>query len=145
MIEPEAHGDAVSATPRMLRQFAAAWLVVFTAIFALSAWGPGTPGPGGWTALAAGAVIGIPGLIRPAVIRPVWLASMALTHPIGQLVALVLLAVVYWAVLTPIALVLRLLGHDPLRLGRSADTTYWLEVRQALDVREYLRQYRRED
>ena len=42
---------------------------------------------------------------------------MALTKPIGHVVGLVLLAVVYYGVMTPLALAFRLAGRDG--LGRS--------------------------
>ena len=142
MIDPESSVDPVGVSPRTLRQFAAVWLGVLVALFTLGAYGRGAPGLAAWTSLAAGVLVGVLGLVRPAAIRPLWLASMALTQPVGHVVSIVLLAAVYWGVLTPIAVVLRGLGHDPLRLKGPAGGTYWLEVRPPLDARDYPRQYR---
>jgi ABC-type uncharacterized transport system permease subunit len=39
----------------------------------------------------------------------------------------VVMAALFFLVFTPMGLLLRLLGKDPLRLRRSADATYWIE------------------
>lgn len=66
-----------------------------------------------WAGLAFVAV-GVGGLAIPDAVRPVYLGAMVVTRPIGFVVAQVLLALLYFLVLTPLALVLRLTGHDPL-------------------------------
>ena len=96
MIDPESSVDPVGVSPRTLRQFAAVWLGVLVALFTLGAYGRGAPGLAAWTSLAAGVLVGVLGLVRPAAIRPLWLASMALTQPVGHVVSIVLLAAVYW-------------------------------------------------
>ena len=53
-----------------------------------------------------------------------------------------LLAAVYFGVLTPIGLIMRLAGRDPMerRIDRAAPT-YWVARRPVTDVRRYFRQF----
>lgn len=80
----------------------------------------------------------------PRVRRPVWGGWMRAAYPIGWTVSHVLLAMIYYGLLTPIGLLMRLAGYDPMRraLDRTA-TTYWTErVRtDADDVVRYFRQF----
>lgn len=75
------------------------------------------------------ALIGITGLILPRATRWVYLGMAYAVFPIGFVVSHFLLAMVFYAVLTPIGLLMRILGRDPLhrRFERDRDS-YW-EVR----------------
>ena len=67
---------------------------------------------------------------------------MVLAFPIGWTVSLLLLALVYYAVFTPIAVVFRLIGRDALVLRRQPDAaSYWREHEAPADVRRYFRQF----
>ena len=61
---------------------------------------------------AIGGCIGVAGLLLPWTIRPLFVGLMVLTAPIGWAVSQVFLAVVFFGVFTPIAMVFRLLGRD---------------------------------
>ena len=52
---------------------------------------------------------------------------MSLLVRLHRLISLGVLATLYFGVLTPLALVLRTFGRDPLRLRRPAAGTYWRE------------------
>jgi hypothetical protein len=72
---------------------------------------------------------------------PFFRAWMALTAPLGRLVSTVLLAVIYYLMLTPVALAMRALGRD--KLGRRFDRaarSYWNEPDAGDDAGRYLRQ-----
>ncbi|MBL8753439.1 MAG: hypothetical protein JNK15_09075 [Planctomycetes bacterium] len=61
-----------------------------------------------------------------AVTRWTFVGLMVLAAPIGFVVSNVMLAIVYWLVITPIGLLFRLVGRDA--IGRKWDakaTTYW--------------------
>ena len=75
-------------------------------------------------------------------LKPLYVAWMGLTYPIGWLVSHVLLAVIFYGLFTIVAMVFRLLKHDPLqrRLDRGA-RSYWQEHRSPQDARRYLRQF----
>ena len=63
--------------------------------------------------------VGIPalilGLVAPALLRQPYRAWMALGNALGWVNSHVILGIVFIAVLLPIAYVMRLFGHDPLR------------------------------
>ncbi|HEY7187694.1 MAG TPA: SxtJ family membrane protein [Vicinamibacterales bacterium] len=52
----------------------------------------------------------------PRWFAPIAIVWLALSHAIGKVVSTILLAVVYAIVVTPVSLVRRLTGKDPLRL-----------------------------
>lgn len=78
----------------------------------------------------------------PPMRRPLYLGWMYAALPIGWTVSHLLLAAVYYLLFTPIGLVLRLTGHDPLhrRIDRDA-TTYWIEHPTVTDPARYFRQF----
>ena len=78
----------------------------------------------------------------PAGRRRIYVGWMYAVYPIGWAVSHVLLGVVYFVVITPIGLALRLLRHDPLKraFDRTA-TSYWVRHNPADRVERYLRQF----
>lgn len=78
----------------------------------------------------------------PALRRPMFVGWMYAAYPIGFVVSHLLLALVYFGVVTPIGLLMRAVGHDPMtrRFDRSAPT-YWIAREQVADVRRYFRQF----
>lgn len=101
---------------RMLRQFAAIWLPLFAALVGL--WiGRAT---GHWQAVRMAwivtALVAVGGVAHPPLVRPVFLGLILLTFPIGWVVSHALLAAIHLVVFTPIGLVRRAMGHDPLDL-----------------------------
>ena len=91
---------------------------------------------------AVAVVISILGLFSPAFMRRVWIAMMVGLSPIGWVLSHVILAFIYYLVLTPVGLALRLAGRDPLhrRLDREAKT-YWIDRGSEPPVDRYFRQY----
>jgi hypothetical protein len=126
---------------RMLRQFAAGWLVFFAALGAFQAWGHGRPTLGAVLAVQ-GAVLGGLGLVWPGVLRPLFVIATVLAFPIGWVVSLVMLVLMYFGVMTPVGLLLRLRGRDALGRRRAAPgESYWKPKPAVTDVRRYFRQY----
>ena len=126
---------------RKLRQFAALFLAAFGVVGFLV-----LRRSGSWeAALAIWAVallVGTSGLIHPRAIRLVWVGMFYLAFPIGWVVSHLLLAVVLYLVFTPIGLLLRLLGRDPLeRRFDPAAESYWTPHRPADRMDRYFRQF----
>jgi hypothetical protein len=146
MIGPEFPEEVPTRVPeRTLRQFAGLCLAIFGGLFALSWYRhQHAPNLAGWIAGAMAMLIGMLGLIRPNAIRPVYLGAMALTKPIGHVVGLALLAVVYYGMLMPLALAFRLAGRDGLGRYRRRGESYWVDHVPTVDVRLYLRQYQQQ-
>ena len=128
---------------RQLNQFGFVWLG-FVAFFGAVAWFKlGNPGlaKGLWIAAVAVPVIG---WLFPGVMRVVFLGMSYLAWPIGMVVSHVVLAVVYYLVFTPIGLVMRLVGRDPMTRTLGSETaSYWVERQQdeSADHRRYFRQF----
>jgi hypothetical protein len=67
---------------------------------------------------------------------------MFLAFPIGWTVSHLLLLATFYLVLTPIGVVMRLVGHDPLeRKFRPEAATYWMEHDPGSDPSRYFRQH----
>jgi hypothetical protein len=126
-----------SPDTRVLRQFG--WIACAVGVLGGSfVWS-------GWiatVAMALGVFSGAASLVRPAANRPLFVALSAMTYPIGLVVSLVVLAVLFYLVVTPVGLLLRLSGTDPLsRRSEPRSTTYWSEARPARPKSDYFRQY----
>ena len=126
---------------KVLRQFAALWLVCFMALGASQYFAKGRPQLG--LALAAAAVIiGLPGLIWPPLLRWLFVACTVLTFPIGWLISLLVLWALYFLVLTPVAVFFRLRGRDLLgRKPAPERDSFWEPKQTPSDLRSYFRQY----
>ena len=88
--------------------------------------------------LATGALL----WIAPQLARPFYVAWLTIGGVIGFVISNLLLVLVFYIVITPIGLLLRLVGKDPLerRLDRSA-ATYWKDAEKPVDARRYFRQF----
>ena len=79
--------------------------------------------------------IGLPlfvlGLVAPETLRLPYRGWMALGHALGWVNGRIVLTLVYWLVLQPIAAVMRLCGHDPLRRRWDANVVTYREVHPA--------------
>ena len=86
--------------------------------------------------------VGLIGLAVPVLVRPVYVVWMGLAFPIGWTVSHLMMLAVFYFVLTPIGLVMRSLGRDPMqrRLDREAKT-YWLPRTPRADMKRYFRQF----
>ena len=125
---------------KVLRQFAAAWLVFFLAA-GVYQYLTGNPRSGAALALAA-VLAGVWGLIKPGAVRWLFAASMALAFPISWCVTQILLLVMFYGILTPVAVVFRIRGRDLLGRKRGADgPSCWKPKKTPADLRSYFRQY----
>ncbi len=77
----------------------------------------------------------------PQLFRPIYSTWMMLVFPIGWTVSRVVLAAIYFGLMTPLGLILRWRGHDPLFLKTSARDTFWRKRREGTESSRYLRQY----
>ena len=125
---------------RQLRVFAVAWLVCF-GILALSVRAKGHSAAALWIGGFA-LVIPVIGLVVPKRLRLVYLGMTYATFPIGWVVSHVILAVMYYVVLTPIGLLLRLFRYDPLtRRFDPTASTYWKSRSESPPAERYFRQH----
>jgi hypothetical protein len=131
----------VTAVPRRntLRQFAGLWLLFFGSLAAWRMWHRPLDVPAEALGVLA-IVVGGGGLVRPGAMRWIYTGWMAAAFPIGWSVSRAVLASLFYAVVTPLALVFRMKGRDVLRLRRTQKASYWIVKPGASDVKEYFRQ-----
>jgi hypothetical protein len=98
---------------------------------------------GRWVAGGLGAPLLALALLRPAWLAPVERAWMAVAAVLGWVNTRILLSVLFFVVLTPISLVGRLFGRDPLARRRGAGrTSYWqTRTDEKQDEQRYRRPY----
>ena len=78
----------------------------------------------------------------PAAGRLGYIGWVCAAYPIGWSISHLLLAIIYYLVIMPIGLAMRLVGYDPLRRAfDGAATSYWIEHKPVEDVDRYFRQY----
>lgn len=71
----------------------------------------------------AGTLIALVGLLRPAWLRPLYQGWLSLGAALGWVNSRTILAIVFYLLVLPIGLVLRLLGKDPMQRGFDAKAT----------------------
>jgi hypothetical protein len=81
------------------------------------------------------------GALWPSALRRVYIAWMAAVFPLGWAVSQLVMAAAYFLVIAPLAIVLRLGGHDPLARRRRSCESYWSEKQAASDATSWFRQY----
>jgi len=129
-------------TDRELRQFAGIWFPAFWAIVAVLI-GSRT---GHWhlpiALLSVAAAIAVAGLIQPRLMRPIYIAWMCAAFPIGWTVSHLLLAAVFYLLIAPLGLLLRLFGRDKLKLRFDPGAkTYWTPRPPPPSSDRYFRQF----
>jgi predicted membrane metal-binding protein len=101
---------------------------VFAAVFVVIASLPLVRGgPVRWWALALAAAFALAALAAPSLLRPlnrIWFKfGLALHHIVNP----ILMGAIFFLAVTPMGLVMRALGKDPLRLKRGPGSgTYWI-------------------
>lgn len=123
-----------------LRRFAMAMLVGFAVLGLLAAWRRHHLGPATYTLWAIGAALAL-GARTPVLGRAVYLGVYLPTSVIGYVVSHVILLVVFGAVFTPLALLLRLMGKDLLQFRPRKGGSYWVSKAQTRGRESYYRQY----
>jgi hypothetical protein len=135
---------------RKLRQFGATALVAFAILgLVLRARGAlfGVPlgeaaAPLGLALVALGALSGLFALLWPRGNQPLWVALSVATFPLGWVLSYLVLALLFYGLLTPLGVVFRLLGRDPLERRFEPDrASYWKDLAEIDDDERYFRQF----
>jgi hypothetical protein len=126
---------------RELRQFAGLCLVFGAAVGGLILYRGGS-----WsvalTIWAVAAMVAALGLASPTLMRPIYMGWMAAAYPIGWTVSHFVLAVTFYLVVTPIGLLLRLAGREPLgRRPHGSAGSYWIRHEPPRDAASYFKQF----
>ncbi len=106
------------------RQFGFLFAAVFTIVAFWPLWPLSVPnfywlaGAGAWLAAA---------LALPKALAPLYKGWMAFGHALGWINARIILGLVFFAVVTPIGLIMRLIGKDVLHVKNKPGASYWIK------------------
>jgi hypothetical protein len=136
--------------PRILRQFGFIALVGFgllalaahyeTLLFSVGLGAARAPLVVGFSAIAV--VSATFSLVAPRLNRLVYVAISVLTYPIGLVLSYVILAFLFFAIIAPIGLLLRVLGKDPMQRRFDASArSYFVRARPPSSSESYFRRY----
>jgi hypothetical protein len=91
---------------------------------------------------AAGLGIFILSRISTKLVKPFYLLLYAMALPIGFVLTNILMAIIYFIILTPIGLIFRLIRRDPLqRKFDPRSKTYWVGHRSCDSLKRYFNQF----
>jgi len=85
----------------------------------------------------------VPAIIRPVLLRPVLRVWLRIATGISYVMTHIILVAFYYLVITPTGIVMRAVGHDPMKRRYDAESaTYWEDLPDEEVPRErYLKQY----
>ncbi len=127
---------------RELRQFACLWGPGFCLVLGIIlSWQSGI-GRGVMALWVCALLLAAVGYVAPIAVRPVFRVLNYLAFPIGWCVSHLVLVVIYYGVFTPVGLIMRLAGRDPLeRTFDNTVTTYWIKRKPVTDWSRYFQQF----
>jgi len=135
---------------KQLRQFGFIALVAFAILGAVTLWRGGLFGLDfgdqvrnvAYVLWAVGAVSALFSIVIPKANAPLFLVLMLVTFPIGLVVSQVVMLVLFFGILTPVALVFRIAGRDPLDRKFEPDReSYWTDLGPTPEAKDYFRQF----
>lgn len=129
-----------TVSEKVLQQFGYLLSVLVLALAMRESWHSGIT----WRSLLVGVLavcIALTAWSRPQLFRPIHSTWMMLVFPIGWTVSRAVLAAIYFCLMTPLGLILRWRGYDPLSLKTEARGTFWQKRRERTESSRYLRQY----
>ena len=128
-------------TSKQLNQFGFIWLGFLT-FFGAVAWFKFSARPVATALWITAVVVPVIGWIVPAFMRVVFVGMSYLAWPIGCVVSHVVLAAVYYLVVTPIGLIMRVFGYDPMSRRRPDDgSSRWVARDGGRTPDSYFRQF----
>jgi hypothetical protein len=127
---------------RELRQFAGIWFPLFCLVAAGLVYASTSSTAAAGSLAAGGLLVGVTGLKRPAFMLPIYLGWMYAAFPIGWMISHLVLGTVFYLLVTPIGLAMRVTGYNPMaRRFPSPESTHWVTCDRPSSKRYYLRQY----
>lgn len=133
---------------RTLRQFGWISFLVFGALALVSRWRSGAGDSTllqvamTWLLLGVAVISGFFSLAAPRANRLLFVTLSVVTYPIGVVVSHVLLACLFYGVIMPVGVLVKLTGRDVLRRAAASSTpTYWIDARPARPSSDYFKQF----
>ncbi|MCP5041181.1 MAG: hypothetical protein GY944_09135 [bacterium] len=94
------------------------------------------------TFIGLAAYSGACGLVFPKANQPVYIGLAVISYPIGFVLSYLIMGALFFLIITPTGLVMKLIGRDPLERKFDPDAeTYWRDCRPARPNEHYFRQF----
>ena len=135
---------------RTLRQFgwialagfgfvaAIAWFEVLVFSFGLGVARPWVVGVCG----GLGGVAALFSLVHPRANRPIYVGLAVLTYPIGFVLSYLILGILFFGMIAPVAIVFKAIGRDPMRRHFQKEAeSYWSDARPGRSSESYFKQF----
>ena len=133
---------------KKLRVFSIGWLVLFAILGGLTGWkhydkfGADQPWTWCYVLWAVGVAVFFLGRVKPGLVYYPYVALTAVTFPIGWTISHLVLALIYFGLFTPIALVFRLKKRDELHLRYDPEKeSYWTKRPASASGKRYFQQF----
>lgn len=134
-------GDRHEPTAQELRYFGLMLAAFLGLVGALAQWRWRAPVTA-WLLGSLALVVAVTYYALPPLRRPLLIAWWAALRPVQRTVSYLALAIVYFLVFTPVGLILRVVGRDPLERGFKPEVgSYFVRRRTARDPARYFRQF----
>lgn len=126
---------------KTLRQFAGLWLGFFLILGVYNGLFRHKPVLGIAFVIVA-ICVGCLGLLFPRHLRPIYVGWIMLAYPIGWVVSQAMLLLMFYGIITPTAIIMRLTGRDVLCRKRPVRReSFWVPKETPSDIARYFRQY----
>ncbi len=119
-----AQGISARLSPKELRRFGLTIAIPLSLLAGLGAWRGHTLVAG--LLVSAAVALGALALLAPRLLGPFHTGWMRSAEVLSWVNTRILLSVVYYGVMTPTGLLMRVLGRDPLDRGLHDRPTYWV-------------------
>lgn len=125
-----------------LRQFGQIAPIMLLLIACLLRWRFGLPMSGLSVMCIIGILIFILSKLSPKLVKPVYLTLILISFPIGWVISHLIMLLFFFGIITPLALVFRLLGRDALhRRWDPKCESYWTDHPRNDSVERYFKQF----
>jgi hypothetical protein len=81
-------------------------------------------------AMIATAILVLPAVVYPMSLKLIYRGWMAIGDVLGRINTRIILSIIFYGVFTPVAMVMRLRGKDPMRRGWDPNQESYREVRE---------------
>jgi fatty acid desaturase len=125
-----------------LRSFGLLLSLILLLIAGYRFWASGLIDAGSQSFLLAAATLSLVAILAQGLFKPLFLIWMAAALVLGHLMTRVILILVFYLVITPTALVMRIFRKDPLkRKPDPSKNTYWIERDRKEPMGERMKRY----
>lgn len=133
-------GAMLKSVPKRQKKYGVIGAIVFAAL--ALAFYTQVAVPHRWVFVGLAAFFALGAVGASELIRPVYLIALVATFPIGLVVGPIIMAVMFFVIFMPVALIFKLIGRDTMaRRFDEAAPSYWIERRPTTDVKRYFRQF----